>query len=269
MRSIKKKLKKIIDGNANSQLNYLLKLNQFTSITETQPQDIFIAGFPKSGNTWMQNLIAGAVFAIDTAYLPDTLTQELVPDVHSKHFYKRFHHITFFKSHDLPKSNMKRVVHLVRDGRDAMASYYAMQKSMKTEISLEDMIVDAKGVYPARWHEHTRQWIDNPFKASILVVTYEDLLKDTLSQLKRIMNFAGIERNDETLKKSIIGNSFEEMKRKERELGWNNNAWDKNEDFIRKGKVNSYKNEISNNLIEVFENRSRAELEYFNYINAK
>ncbi|WP_026753230.1 sulfotransferase domain-containing protein [Sediminibacter sp. Hel_I_10] len=271
MKTIRKKIKSIIklDKYVQQNLNRVMAANQFIPIEKTEPQDIYIAGFPKSGNTWMQNLIAGVVFGIDTALLPDSLTQELVPDVHGKSFYKRFHNITFFKSHDLPRPHMKRVIHLVRDGRDVMVSYYAMQRAMKKSVTLEEMVINGKEVIPSKWYEHTRQWISNPYNADILALKYEDLINDPLSEMKRVMSFLKIDRSEETLLRSINGNSFNEMKRKERELGWNNQDWDKKEEFIRKGKVGSYKEEMAIELIAFFENEAQAELNYFNYLYVK
>jgi hypothetical protein len=50
--------------------------------------------------------------------------QDLVPDVYYTKFYKRYFTPTFFKTHDLPKPQHRRVIYLVRDGRDAMVSYF-------------------------------------------------------------------------------------------------------------------------------------------------
>ncbi|WP_417197991.1 sulfotransferase domain-containing protein [Bizionia sp.] len=243
-----------------------MRMNNFLPITETKPQDIFIAGFPKSGNTWMQNLIAGLQYGIETSMLPDSLTQELIPDVHGKQYYKRFHDVVFFKTHELPRKEMKRVIHLVRDGRDAMASYYAMHQAMKKQVTLKEMVLEGKDVYPCRWHEHTRIWLDNPFNAEILIIKYEDLIQDAFKELKKIVEFAKLSCTDDLIYKAIEGNSFEQMKKKEKEFGWNNKEWDANEDFIRKGKVGSYKEEISVELIQSFESLSKVELEFFNYL---
>jgi len=53
-----------------------------SAIDRTDPEDIFIVGYPKSGNTWMQNLVAGVIYGIDARLAPDSLIQDLVPDVH-------------------------------------------------------------------------------------------------------------------------------------------------------------------------------------------
>ena len=268
MKLLKNKIKQILqfDGKVKNEVDKVVRNQNFIPISETHPRDIFIAGYPKSGNTWMQNLIAGVQFGIDTSLLPDSLTQELVPDVHGRIYYKRFTDIVFFKSHDLPKENMKRVIHLVRDGRDAIASYYAMNKALGKTTSLENMIVDGKDIYPSKWHEHTRAWLENPFNAEILIIKYEDLVQNPFDQIKKILAFAELERSDEIINNAIQGNSFAEMKRKEAAFGWNNKNWDPKQDFIRKGKIGTYKSEIPANLVSIFEAESNKELLYFDYL---
>src|SRR5579862_3808690 len=98
--------------------------NGLRPIGETEPSDIFVCGFPRSGHTWFQNLLAGVVFGANPEFAHDSLIQDLVPDVHYKRFYKRYGPNAYFKSHALPRKEYRRVVYLLRDGRDAMVSYY-------------------------------------------------------------------------------------------------------------------------------------------------
>jgi hypothetical protein len=86
------------------------------SIKETDPGDIFVVGYPKSGNTWMQYLLAGLGCGIDARLAPDSLVQELIPDMHSNRFYRR--HLTpmFFKTHQLPQRQFRKVIYLSGTG---------------------------------------------------------------------------------------------------------------------------------------------------------
>ncbi|MFV0445599.1 MAG: sulfotransferase domain-containing protein, partial [Planctomycetaceae bacterium] len=105
--------------------------NNLLPIEQTQPHDIFLCGFPRSGHTWFQNLMAGAVFGFDPEFAHDTLIQDLIPDVHYKTHYKRYGETAYFKSHQLPDRRIRRVVYLLRDGRDAMTSYYHFLQALQ------------------------------------------------------------------------------------------------------------------------------------------
>lgn len=252
--------------------NIETKLKQtdfFIPINEFNENDIFIVGYPKSGNTWMQSLITGLLYGIDTSFLPDKLAQEVVPDVHARKFYKRFGTINFFKSHHLPQQKYKRVIYIVREGKDAMTSYYFYLKNLGYNISIEEMVYKKKGIFPSLWHEHVRMWIDNPFKSQILYIKYEDLLKSPLTVLKKICEFSGIERSDELLKRVIEGNSFEKMKLKAKIYGgMGHKDWigDKGIKFFRKGISGDYLNLFSKELINYFNKISEKELKHFNYL---
>src|SRR5438105_2547577 len=88
----------------------------FVPISEFSPDDIFIVGYPKSGNTWFQNLVGGVVYGVDPKLSPIALVQELVPDASSRKYFRRNATPMFFKSHSLPCREYRRVVYLLRDG---------------------------------------------------------------------------------------------------------------------------------------------------------
>jgi len=127
-----------------------LESRRYYSINYSEPDDIFITGYPKSGNTWMQHLITGLLLAIDTRYMPDSLAQEFVPDIHASEYYKRFLSTSVFKSHHKPKARYRRVIHLIRDPRDVMASYYSYNQSLGRDVTLKAMIENGEGLYPCR-----------------------------------------------------------------------------------------------------------------------
>ncbi len=260
----RKYIKKKIEIGVDKKLRKL----GFFPINETKEEDIFIVAFPKSGITWTQSLISGIQYGIDTNFLPDKLVQEIVPDIYFQAYYKRFGDIKFFKSHELPKPEYKKVIYLVRDGRDAMVSYFHFNQKIGVDVTLEEMIKENKGVYPALWYVHVRKWIENPYNAEILYIKYEDLLQNTEEVLKKICDFVGFQRDMGLLKKVAEGSTIDKMRSRARKYGGMahpNWQGEKGKEFFRKGKIASFKEEMPENLQKIFAEKAIDELKYFNY----
>lgn len=263
---IKKKIKQILEKRIENELNLL----NLTPISECNKDDIFIAGYPKSGNTWLKTLIASILLETSTERLTPTLVNEIIPDVHGKKYYRRLYPQTFFKTHHLPQANYKKVIHLVRDGRDSMVSYFKMEKSkLKSDLlTIESMVVDGEKLFPSKWYYHTKKWIENPFNSEILVVKYEDLKENTFNELKKICVFSNLNIEDDLLEKIIKQNEIGAMRSRFSKYGVENEKMFKNNDisvFFRKGNIGDYKNEMSEDLIEFFNKEAYNELQYFDY----
>ena len=238
----------------------------FAPIGKFHPNDVFIVGYPKSGNTWMQNLVAGVVYGIDPQYAPDTLIQELVPDVHYKRYYKRFRTPMFFKSHHLPRPEYKRVVYLLRDGRDVMVSYYYYLTAVKNkEIDFLNLVKHGPDHPFGKWHEHVEAWLSNPYNVEMIVIKYENLINDPMTQLQELCEFIGIKRSTEFLEIVAKGSSFDKMRWKEKTYGSDNLAWPRDKPFVRRGKVGTYKDEMPKNVLMTFLKEAGATLSKCGY----
>ena len=238
----------------------------FNNIENIHDSDVIVAGYPKSGNTWVQQLMASILFELNPSTLPDILTQQLVPDVHAQKYYKRFRSEMCFKTHALPNPRYRRVIHLVRDGRDAMASYYAMNQAMGYPYTQEETVLDGAGLFPCKWADHCQAWLDNPFGAEVLTIKYESLLTEPVEQLSKICNFIGLGLPSDFLVSVANENSFEKTKQKEKKYGLYNPKFNPNGTFIRKGKVGTYKAEIDPQVLKEFEQQSYDMLKYFGYL---
>jgi hypothetical protein len=222
-------------------------------IDDFRATDVLIVGYPKSGNTWMQYLIAGAVYRIDVTSAPDALIQDLVPDVHFQRFFKPYFPVTFFKSHFLPRPDYRKVVYLIRDGRDAMVSYLHYIEGLTGEkIDFLKLIQAKEGLFPSKWHEHVEQWTANPHRAEMITVRYEDLKRDTVGELRRICDFAGVPQEQAVLENAAAQSSFSSMKKREQTFAWENPQIPKSKQFVRRGEVGSHKDEMPAAVIEAF-----------------
>ncbi len=221
-------------------------------IAQTEPADVFIVAYPKSGITWFQSLVAGAVYGLDPELAPDRLTQDLVPDVHYKSCYKRYRTPMLFKSHHLPRPEYRRVIYLLRDGRDVMVSYgHHLRALGRDDFGFAEMIA-GDGLFPCKWHEHVEQWTANPFAAEMLVVRYEDLQADAVRELARVCAFIAEPRDAAELARVAAKCSFAAMRRREARFGWDNPAWPKDRPFVRRGIAGSHRDEMPLDVLARF-----------------
>ena len=229
-------------------------------------EDFFIIGYPKSGHTWFQNLVAGIVFGVDPELAPDALIQTVVPDLEYERFYRRFSTPMFFKSHRMPAPAYRRVIYLLRDGRDAMVSYYHYMCG-RAGGAIDFMSMVRNGDHALfKWHEHVDRWLDNPFNARMMVVKYEDMLEDPVAALEKFCGFVGIERSTDDLSAIAIKCSFEKMRKKEMKFGWRQ-PWPTDRYFIRRGKAGSFEDEMPAAVLEAFMAQSRRTLLRAGYLS--
>jgi len=239
--------------------------NGLRPIGDSEATDIHICGFPRSGHTWFQSLVAGVVFGVDPEFAHDSLIQDLVPDVNYKAFYKRYGPTAYFKSHDLPRPERRRVVYLLRDGRDAIVSYYHFLTALKGPIDFL-RFVQGEDLLPCPWHKHVERWTANPFQADLLVVRYEDLQASTIRELQRFCEFAGLIRDDAHLERVAQKTSFDKAQKKEKKQGWDNAAWPREHAFIRRGKVGSFRDEMPPAVLAEFLKEAGPTLARFGYL---
>lgn len=215
--------------------------------------DVFLVSFPKSGNTWFRNLVAGVIYGMDPEYTPYPVIADVIPG-HSNIYYKRYATPMFFKSHHLPQPEYRRVVYLLRDGRDVMVScYHHLQAVHNREIDLLSVVKGEARMFPYhQWHEHVEAWLANPHQAQLLVIRYEDLKKDTVRELRRFCEFVGVARDDAWLAHMAQKASFAKMREKEARLGIGVSHWPRDKFSIRRGEVGSYKDEMPPAVLDVF-----------------
>ena len=226
----------------------------FTPVTSFDPSDVFIVGYPKSGSTWFQDLVSAIVYGVNPSYCPPQLSHELVTDVHFKEFYRRYSKPAYFKTHHLPRPEYRKVVYLLRDGRDVMVSYYHHNTNLaRHSIDFMRMVRNGEGLSPSKWHEHVDSWKENPYRAEILTIKYEDLMRDAAHEMARFCKFVGIDRNASFIEQMTSLTSFGPMQAKEAKLKeYVFGEWPKDKLFRRRGQVGSYLDEMPADVLCAF-----------------
>jgi hypothetical protein len=232
---------------------------------EFKENDVFVVGYPKSGNTWMQNLLSGLIYGAHGRNASGQLIQELIPDVHYKKYYQRFGKTACFKSHHLPRCEYRRVIYIIRDGRDVLVSYWHYHKNITgVELQYSDLI--EMPIYNfGTWAEHAAAWLENPYGADQMFLRYEDLLRDGVAELKKIARFLKIEVGEQQVREVVNSNSFQKLREKEKCFGFGRRLWEGSGAFFRRGSVGAYLDEMPVIAARSFTEQNSSVLRAFGY----
>lgn len=170
--------------------------------------ETYLISFPRSGNTWLRFLIATLINKKQpTKHITDTT----VPDIHKidKQSKPRTKPL-IIKSHTPYVKIPAKVVYLVRDGRDALLSYFYLklkQGKLKQGVSSPLDFYFDENIWPCPWHEHIAGWLngletwsDERYK----IIYYENLVKSTEEQLFSIANFIGLSVTNQDVEQAIL-----------------------------------------------------------------
>jgi hypothetical protein len=187
--------------------------------------DVYLASYPRSGNTWLSFLIANAIkehYGIERDVNFFSIV-DIIPSVHLKS--KDINPQGFFGRNDLPriiKSHYgynpyyNRVLFLVRDPRKVLVSHYQFlveRKFIPETQTLSDFIRTER--YGAkRWFNHAKGWYLGYSAGQIVqVFRYEDFVTDSRAQLSRLMDLLGVQLSETELQAAINACSKDNMKK--------------------------------------------------------
>lgn len=167
------------------------------------------------------------------------------------------------KTHSPYNKRFKKVIYLLRDGRDSVLSYYKFTKKefgYTGEFS-EFLTSDACKCYNVRWEEHVESWLSKYHSSEMLLIKYEDLLKDFMRQFSKIIRFCGWETTKEDLLKIKIETDLMNMKKKE--------AQGMFLAHVDSGNTNNWIAGYSNEELKLFLRSARTTLRKYGYFNEK
>ena len=161
---------------------------------------VWVASFPRSGTTFLR-LVLLRLYGIRTSVVDDVdgVAERLGRDLIG--FAERpaslaemradtaTHFITTHRRRDDDVDPSDRVIHLVRDGRDALVSWarqHSEQDPAQFESALVTMIdgTDERGT--GSWGANVFSWLEHP-EANRVLLRYEDLIADPAARSNEIM----------------------------------------------------------------------------------
>lgn len=95
------------------------------------------------------------------------------------------------------------------------------------------------------WSGHVRSWTSAPFP--VLIVRYEDLLADGVTQLARMVRFLRLEgaADAERLRRAVAFSDFARLRRNEEREGFNDHHREGRNPFFRSGKAGDWRHHLN------------------------
>ncbi|RZC35980.1 Sulfotransfer 1 domain containing protein [Asbolus verrucosus] len=202
---------------------------------EVFDSDIWICSFPRTGTTWMSEM----VWLIANNF-----------------------------NYEKAKTTMFDRMRFIENPLDACVSYYYHAASMMFTGSLEEfckLYLSKKMPYGPFW-EHILPFWRIRDQENLLFLKYEDLKQDLNKVIRRTSTFLGKSVSDEEVHILQDYLSFESMKKNSAVSGGKvldtvKKSGPIKAPFIRSGKVGGYKAELPQNFVEIFESWMESNLE--------
>ncbi|CAF3359086.1 unnamed protein product [Rotaria socialis] len=193
---------------------------------EAQPDDIFIVSFPKSGTTWIENVVFGLLN--DGKAFDDDMGYYLSQTPYAERFGQNSimgmvrpgsikMHVPF---NYIPHHPKAKYVCIIRNPKDVCVSFYHFVREIplyahfnaKFNTFFEDFI---HGNTPyGDYFEHLRSICDHKDDTNVLLISYEQMQVDLTGVVLKVAEFLNINQNKEVLEKILEHASFTYMKQK-------------------------------------------------------
>jgi len=219
------------------------------------PADVFFAAYPKSGTTYVRFVLFEMLSGMPAGF---RTTNNLMAGVGvHKHAMKLLPGGgRLLSTHEHYRSEYKRMIYVVRDGRDVMLSEYAYLKALAFyDKDLDSFIkhflfTKVSGYGP--WHQHVAGFLDSPVTKTdnFMIVRFEDVRTDPVSWFARMADFLGVKVEMDRIRTAVANNSIEAMREKENREPVKASIRGR---FVRDGKVRGWVSKLTPEQVSLFE----------------
>ena len=278
---------------------------------------IWLASYPKSGNTWMRSIISALLYSDDGNFNFNLLRKidQFPEKKYFKYFIKNYGDfneikknwivaqdkinldgkIKLFKTHQgkytvegnsfTNNDNTLATIYIVRDPRNlvqSISNHYTKSLDDSCEFLLASKIIGngknyedkQGGLYTllGKWNEHYRSWTTN--KNNLLLIKYEDLIKNPKAQLERTIDFLKkyltFETDENKINKILETTSFNNLKKLEKEGQFNENTQNKKDggkvNFFHLGPKNLWHKNLNEKIVSKIEKNFFIEMKELGYL---
>jgi len=225
-----------------SQSRYRLIRNRYF----LKKDDVQVASFPRSGNTWLRFLLADMFLQMNGFQTSTAVPIHLIiPDLYENDIQETDSRLKLpfrmVKTHENYDRRTLRTIYLFRQAEDALCSYFHFHERYRhlqngAVAALDRFCIDHLG----QWCQNVQSFIKGKEENEnrIFIVSYETLHRRPEDALVAMMRYLGLEADQAMAHQAVENHRFE--KHSERERARNQLL----QPFYRKGRTDSAKEEL-------------------------
>ncbi|KAG8430481.1 hypothetical protein GDO86_020530, partial [Hymenochirus boettgeri] len=241
---------------------------------QAREDDVVIVTYPKSGTTWMQEVVDLVLLEGDmerSVRVPCFIKVPFIEMVGLKSMPSAVELADKMESPRRIKTHLptQLIIYLARNAKDCLVSYYyfhKMNKGLPDPGTWDDFFSSflSGDILWGSWFDHVIGWWKAVDKHRILYVFYEDMIEDPKREVIKVMKFLGKDLSDDVVERIVDHTTFKAMK--ENPMAnysiLPKAAFDQTiSPFIRKGIVGDWKNHFSVAQNMIFDEEYKKRLE--------
>jgi len=246
--------------------NISLPINH--AVIRKRKSDQYIVAFPRSGSTWLRTVLSG-IMDPEKGFDPAVFNRT-IPSVGAQYLslISSMPDPRLIFSHTVFRPSLRRVVYLVRDGRDSIVSFYHLETT-RAGVKLpfpEWFNLYCMRRFGPRWDNNVESWLTRGKEHlvdNILIAKFEDIKENPLPNIQKITSFLNIPADEAAISRALelasIDNAREREKLEKRKLS------DPNASFYRGGKTGQWQELLNGDLYDRFLKLSRRALHLAGY----
>ena len=200
---------------------WLVRQSLVFAMLKSRVDDCYISLFRRLGCTWPRTILTIMLVpeAISTPDIFDATIQG-VRFCNASEIY-RMNSPRLLKTHADWRPAIGRAIYLVRDGQDAITSFYHYQVTRRQKYLTFNTFYTRyrQGAFGTQWHRNVESWLiggKESLGENLIIVSFADLKADTVNVVTCILHFLGIEATEHVLGHAISEAGIERMRQIER-----------------------------------------------------
>ncbi len=252
-----------------------------------RPTDVFLVGHPKSGNTWLAYMLGIVSQRENHEAVNLKNVSQFIPTIHNvDEKIGESDHLSsprIFRNEGPVFADLyPKTIYIVRDPRAVLLSYYHhwLHTDSQDHGTLEEFIdeilehgcIRRWDPWLIGWQAQVQDWSARANQQAVKIVRYEDLIENRRKSFRDVLDFCEIPCDEDLFGLAVERGDFQSMRKVEQQHGAESYPGEEGNDkeekgfFVRKGVVDSWKEEMPKNVVQKIEKKFHKTMQDLGYL---